>query len=132
MVDTIVLFMAVVNVGKFSFLAVNPYFNQLFFVESPAFSRRLYYLQQNNFLIKLWLSTIREIQHRMNQTWSCFCALWVIFATFSRWGNSHKVYHKGTSPLGVLQGWRNGHVCVNTRYCLLSVSYTHLTLPTKA
>ena len=53
MVDTIVLFMAVVNVGKFSFLAVNPYFNQLFFVESPAFSRRLYYLQQNNFLIKL-------------------------------------------------------------------------------
>ena len=37
MADMIVLFVALVNVGKFFFLAVNPYFNQVVFSRSlPA------------------------------------------------------------------------------------------------
>ena len=34
MADMIVLFVALVNVGKFFFLAVNPYFNQVVFSRS--------------------------------------------------------------------------------------------------
>ena len=56
----------------------------------------------------------------MNQTCSCFCASWVLFATFNRWGTSHKVYHKGTSPLVVLRGWPNIHVFGGIRVCILA------------
>ena len=34
----------------------------------------------------------------------------LFFVGVVRWGTSHKVYHKGTSPLEVPQGQPNGHV----------------------
>ena len=45
MADMIVLFVALVNVGKFFFLAVNPYFNQVVWWKSLSFTRR-YYLKK--------------------------------------------------------------------------------------